>query len=100
MKIRKNDQIRVLQGRDKGRQGRVEKVLADGRKIIVTGINIFKKNRKAQSGQKGGIIELVKPLAVSKVALVCPKCGRPTRVGWQLADQKKRLCKKCRELID
>ncbi|MFH1841030.1 MAG: 50S ribosomal protein L24 [Candidatus Shapirobacteria bacterium] len=100
MKIKKNDRVKVLLGRDRGREGKVDKVLAGGKKVMVEGINMFKKNVKAREGHKGGIIDLVKPLLVSKVALVCPKCGKATRVGWQLVGQgKKRICKKCRELI-
>jgi large subunit ribosomal protein L24 len=101
MKIKKNDQVMVLLGKDKGRQGRVEQVRAGGKKVIVEGVNLFKKHLKARQGQKGGIIDLVKPLLISKVALICPKCHQPTRVGWQVnSDKKRRFCKKCQELID
>jgi large subunit ribosomal protein L24 len=100
VKIRKDDQVKVLQGRDKGRVGKVERVLRREKEVVVTGMNVVKKNVKARQGQKGGIIDIIKPLGVSKVALVCPKCGKPTRVGWQWGDGvKKRQCRKCEELI-
>lgn len=99
MNIKKNDDIIVLAGKDKGKTGKVEKVLAKQNSVIIAGINIFKKHKKDQNNS--AIIDIVKPLDASKIALVCPKCHKPTRIGFQaLANGgKSRICKKCGEAI-
>lgn len=98
LRIKKNDEIIVLSGKDKGKTGKVEKVLAKSNTVIVAGINIYKRHKKDQN--RSAIIDIVKPLAVSKVALVCPKCHKPTRIGIQLLkDGKSRICKKCGEVV-
>ena len=97
MKIKKDDKVVVLAGKDKGKQGKV--LIADpkGGKVVVEGVNVATKHQKPQGqGKEGGIIKIETPLYVSKVQLVCPKCGKGTRVGYKLADGKKvRVCKKC-----
>ena len=97
MKIKKDDKVVVLAGKDKGKQGKV--LIADpkGGKVVVEGVNVATKHQKPQGQNKeGGIIKIETPLYVSKVQLVCPKCGKGTRVGYKLADGKKvRVCKKC-----
>jgi len=101
MKLKKGDEIIVIAGKDKGRKGKIEKVFPKERKALITGINLVKKHLKPRKeGEKGGIVEIAKPLDVSKVALVCPKCGKPTRVGYLITkDSKERICKKCRQTI-
>ena len=97
MKIKKDDKVVVLAGKDKGKQGKV--LIADpkGGKVVVEGVNVATKHQKPQGQNKeGGIIKIETPIYASKVQLVCPKCGKGTRVGYQLADGKKvRVCKKC-----
>ena len=97
MKIKKDDKVVVLAGKDKGKQGKV--LIADpkGGKVVVEGVNVATKHQKPQGQNKeGGIIKIETPVYVSKVQLVCPKCGKGTRVGYKLADGKKvRVCKKC-----
>ncbi len=97
MKIKKDDKVVVLAGKDKGKQGKV--LIADpmGGKVVVEGVNVATKHQKPQGQNKeGGIIKIETPIYVSKVQLVCPKCGKGTRVGYKLADGKKvRVCKKC-----
>lgn len=103
MKIKKGDTIKVLLGKDKGRTGKVQKIFLKEKKVLVEGINIYKKHLKPQKeGQKGGIIELSRPLLLSKVILVCPACGKTTRVGYQIdkSEKKYRICKRCQGLID
>ena len=102
MKIKVNDKIRVLAGKNKGKEGKVIQVFATIGKVVVEGVNIMKKHmRPSKAGQKGQIIELAAPLAVAKVMLLCPKCNRPTRVGQKIeADVKKRVCRACKEFID
>jgi len=101
MKIIKGDQVKVLIGKDKGRSGQVVVCLPRKNKIVVKGLNMFKKHIKATQNQSGGIVEREAPLQVSKVALVCPNCKKTTRVGYQVdkSGQKYRICKKCHSII-
>lgn len=102
MKIKKNDKVYITSGKDKGKTGEVSRVLTSSNKVIVTGINLVKKAVKPSKKQAaGGIIEIAKPLPVSNVALVCPKCGKPTRIGISIAKdgKKARLCKKCQAIV-
>ena len=100
-KFKKGDTVIITIGKDKGQKGPVEKVWPKEHKLIVKGKNIYKKHTKAQGeGQKGGIIEKSRPFVFSKVALLCPKCQKKTRVGFQLnKDGKTRICKKCGQVI-
>ncbi|OGY24185.1 MAG: 50S ribosomal protein L24 [Candidatus Woykebacteria bacterium RBG_13_40_15] len=100
MKIKVGDEVVILQGKDKGRTGKVEKSFFRKEEILVSGINIFKKHSKKRGNVRGGIIDITVPLPISKVALVCPKCKLPTKVAFSLVDkQKVRVCKKCKQLI-
>ncbi|HPE67845.1 MAG TPA: 50S ribosomal protein L24 [Thermotogota bacterium] len=101
--IRKEDLVEVISGRDKGKRGRVLKVLPKESKIIVDKVNVVKRHqRPTQQERNGGIIDKDIPLDVSKTMLVCPSCDRPTRVGWKVLEngEKSRFCKKCGEMID
>ena len=97
MNIRKDDKVVVLSGKDKGKQGKVLVADPKAMKVIVEGVNVATKHQKPRKqGEEGGIIKVDTPIYVSKVQLVCPKCGKGTRVGHKLADGKKvRVCKKC-----
>lgn len=102
MKIKKQDKVIVTAGKDKGRMGIVEKVFPKEFKVLVGGINLYKKHLKPRGeGKPGGIIEIPRPISVAKIALICPKCNQPTRVGWQLTKEKEklRICKKCKNVI-
>jgi len=101
MKLKKGDEIIVIAGKDKGRKGKIERVFPKEGKVLIPRINIVKKHLKPRKeGEKGGIVEIAKPLDVSKVALVCPKCGKPTRVGYLITKgSKERICKKCHQTI-
>ncbi len=102
-KLKLNDTVKVKLGKDKGREGKIVKVFPADAKVMVEGINIYKKHVKAAMtvDKKGGIFELSRPIANSKVALVCPKCKKATRVGFKLVkDVKVRICKKCGKEID
>ncbi len=101
MKVIKGDQVKVLIGKDKGRDGQVVICLPKKNKIVVKGLNMFKKHVKASQNQSGGIIEREAPLHVSKVALICPNCKKATRVGYRIdkSGQKYRICKKCHSII-
>lgn len=101
MKLKVNDQVKVTLGKDHGKVGKVEKVLPKLNAVLVTGVNMYKKHVKAQGqNQPGGIIDLTKPLATSKVGLICPKCHKLTRVGFKRDGNKKlRVCQKCHKTI-
>ena len=97
MNIKKDDKVIVLSGKDKGKQGKVLSADPMAMKVVVEGVNVATKHQKPmKQGQDGGIIKVETPIYVSKVQLVCPKCGKGTRVGHKIADGKKvRICKKC-----
>ena len=97
MKILKGDQVKVLLGKDKNRTGEVLVSFPKAKKIIVKGLNLFKKHVKPSNGQKGGIVEKERSLLVSKVALICPSCSKAVRIGYNVDKNgvKTRICKKC-----
>jgi large subunit ribosomal protein L24 len=101
MKLKKGDQIIVTVGKDKGKKGKVEKVFPKDATVVVPGINIVKKHEKKRDEQHpGGIIEVVKPITMGKIALICPKCGQSTRVGYRIVkNTKERICRKCEQVI-
>jgi large subunit ribosomal protein L24 len=101
-KIRQNDEIIVLAGKDKGKTGKVTKVLVEDSKVFVEGVNLVKKHQKPvpQLQQAGGIIEKEAPIHVSNVAIVNPKTGKADRVGFRVEDGKKvRFFKSDNELV-
>ncbi|MBR2786669.1 MAG: 50S ribosomal protein L24 [Clostridia bacterium] len=97
LKIKKGDTVKVLSGNDKGKTAEVLEVMPKTEKILVKGINIKKKHVKPRKvGDEAGIIASEFPIHTSKVSVVCPKCGKPTRIGFELdKDNKVRVCKKC-----
>ena len=102
MRIKKNDQVVVMSGKDRGKKGRVMRVYAGEGKALVEKINYRKvAQRRTQANPKGGIIEMEGKIQMSKLKLVCPRCGKPTRVKYSiLADETKhRSCHLCNELL-
>ena len=97
MKLKKGDKVKVTAGKDRGKEGTVERVWLKTGRVTVPGINISKRHSKPRvEGQKGGIIDFVRPITVSNVALVCPSCKQVTRVGLKImAKDKVRICRKC-----
>ena len=97
MRIKKGDTVKVLSGNDKGKTGEVLEIIPKTEKIIVKGVNIRKKHVKARKqGEESGIIPVECPIHMSKVNVVCPKCGKVTKVGYRVDNDKKvRVCKKC-----
>ena len=89
-KIKKSDNVQILLGKDRGKTGLVEKVLGKDGKIVILGINTYKRHVKGQSGMEGGIIDISKPIDISNVVLVCPNCNKPTRVGIKLEGTEKK----------
>jgi large subunit ribosomal protein L24 len=99
-RVKKNDEVRVMTGREKGKSGRVLKVDQIKGRVLVEGINMVKKAvKKKKQNDRGGIIEIESPLDVSNVMIVCKKCG-PVRTGYKFENDKKvRVCKKCGEVV-
>lgn len=101
--VKKGDTVMVIAGKDKGKIGKVIRVIPAKRRVVVEGVNIVKKHmRPNPKNQQGGIIEMEAPLDSSNVMLVCTKCGRPTRIARRFLEDgtKVRACKKCGEIID
>ncbi|MBU2037255.1 50S ribosomal protein L24 [Patescibacteria group bacterium] len=101
MKIKKNDQVLIIAGKDKGKKGKVLEVLASAQKVVVENINMAKKHRRPRKqNEKGQIVQVPRPLHVSDVKLICPKCGEASRTGYKLTEAEKfRICKKCGQEI-
>ena len=97
MRIRKGDNVQVLSGNDKGKTGEVLEVIQKDDKVVVKGVNVRKKHVKARKqGDESGIIPVECAIPASKVNVVCPKCGKVTKVGYRVdGDKKVRVCKKC-----
>ncbi len=102
--IRKNDNVVVMAGKDRGKRGRVLRIVPATNRLVVEGVNIIKRHTKAnpQKNIKGGLVEREAPLHASNVQLVCPECGKPTRLGKKiLGDGRKvRVCRKCEGVVD
>lgn len=101
LKLKVGDKVKILGGKDKDREGEIEKILLKASLVVIPGINIYKKHVKGFQGQKGGIYDIPRPLPFAKVGLVCPKCQKVTRVGIRIVgDEKVRICRKCKKEID
>jgi large subunit ribosomal protein L24 len=103
-KIKTNDKVRVISGKERGREGKVLKIFRDKDSALVERLNFVKRHTKAGTGasKQGGIIEKEAPLKLSKLMLVCPKCSKTTRVGTNVLEDgdRVRYCKKCEEQLD
>ncbi|RLD93626.1 MAG: 50S ribosomal protein L24 [Aquificota bacterium] len=101
-KIKRDDLVLVIAGKDKGRRGKVLRVFPRRSRVMVEKVNVVKRHQRPTQTIQGGIIEKEAPIHLSNVMLICPKCGEPTRVGFKfLQDGRKvRSCKKCGEIID
>ncbi|AUS98135.1 50S ribosomal protein L24 [Clostridium thermosuccinogenes] len=101
--VKKGDTVYVLSGKDKGKKGKVLRVIPDKSMVIVEGVNMSTKHVKPRNAyQQGGIIHQESPINSSKVMLVCERCGKPTKIGKRILEngEKQRVCKKCNEVID
>ena len=100
-KIKRDDLVEVRKGRERGKRGKVRQLLPDEQRAIITDVNILKKHVKPGSrARQAGIIDIEVPVRLANLALVCDKCGKPTRVGFRFLDDgtKARFCKTCGEL--
>ena len=104
MKIKKGDTVEVISGDDLGSRGTVHRVMPREGRVVVSGVNIVKKHQRRTGDVRTqfGIIEREAPIAISNVALLCPRCNQPTRVGYRVAEDgsKVRVCRKCDETIE
>ena len=108
MKLIKGDNVLITAGKDKGRTGKIVKALPKEAKVLIEGINLKKKHvRPKREGEKGQVVEIPAPMDISNVKIICPKCGKATRVGYKMekdlprgeAGKKFRVCKKCGQEI-
>ena len=104
MAIRKNDNVVVTSGRDRGKRGRVLQVMPEKSRVVVEGVNFIKRHTRPnpQKNVKGGIVEREASLSAANVQIVCPECGKPTRIGRRLLDDGRRVrfCRKCNGVVD
>ncbi len=101
MKLKKGDNVKILSGKDRGKTGVVLKSFPEDDRIQIDGLNVFKKRSKPRKqGEKGQIVAVSRPLAVSKVMIICPNCKAPTRIGGRMEGNRKvRYCKKCKATL-
>ena len=98
-KFKIGDQVLITAGKDKGEKNRIEKILPRENKLVVAGVNVYKRHRKAIRNQAAGIYEVTRPISVANIAIICPKCTNPTRIGFITngkSQGKIRICKKCK----
>jgi len=107
MKVKKGDNVLIIAGKDKGRTGKITRALPKESKVLVEGINLKKKHvRPRKEGEKGQVVEIPTPMDSSNVKIVCPKCGKATRIEYKIENPltgsgkvKNRICKKCKQKI-
>jgi len=103
MKIRKNDSVIVIIGKDSGKKGKVRRVIPKKGRVLIEGINMIKRHARASgAARQAGIIEMEAPINISNVMLVCNKCSKPVRIGYSMQSdgRRARICRSCGELID
>jgi large subunit ribosomal protein L24 len=97
MKLQKGDDVKVIRGKDQGKTGKIEKVFTKTQKVLLAGVNEYKRHVKARTqNQKSEIVTITKPLPVTNVMFICPKCKKPARIGYGMEKDKKiRVCRNC-----
>jgi len=102
--IKKNDTVKVISGKERGRKGKVLRILSEKDAAFVERLNFVKRHMRAggQAGQQGGIVEKEAPISLSKLMVVCPSCSKPSRTGLKTLESgaKVRFCKRCKEHLD
>ena len=101
MKIKKGDNVQIMTGKDRGKSGKIIELDIKKNALVVEGFNVYKKHKKpTKQGEKGQVISVSRPMSIANVQVVCGSCGKPARVGYQLANGNKvRVCKKCKATI-
>jgi large subunit ribosomal protein L24 len=103
MKIRKEDNVLVITGKDKGKKGKIRFVYPRKNRVLIEGVNMIKTHSRArQQVKQAGLIEREAPIALSNIMLICTRCNKPARVGYKILDdgRKVRICRSCKEAID
>lgn len=97
-KIKKGDNVQIILGKDRGKSGSIERILKNGKKALILGLNIVKRHVKKQGQIEGGVIDLSKPINISNLMVICPSCKKTTRIGFKIEGKEKfRICKKCKK---
>ncbi|OGE64113.1 50S ribosomal protein L24 [Candidatus Daviesbacteria bacterium RIFCSPLOWO2_02_FULL_36_8] len=100
MRLKKGDKVKILIGKDRGKEGTLEYVLASKGRVFVGGANLYKRHVKKMNGMEGGIIDIPKSLNVSNVGLICPNCKKVAKIGFKIVGKEKlRICRKCKKEI-
>ncbi len=102
-RLKRDDEVMVIRGRDKGRRGKIQRMFPDKDQVLVEGLNMVKRHYKAGvQGRQAGIVEKEMPLNASKVMPICPSCDKPTRVAVKILDDgaKSRVCKRCEGMLN
>lgn len=101
MRIKKGDQVKIISGKDRGKSGKILRVLPAAKKVVVEKLNLMKRHvRPRKEGEKGQIVEVPSPIDISNVMLACSNCGKSVRVGYKIEGEKKiRFCKKCKSEV-
>lgn len=102
LKIKKNDIVQAIKGKDKGKKGKIIKIFLAEKRALVEGINMVKKHkRKTQTDQQGGVVSIEAPISIANLQLFCKQCNRPVRAGFTVLTDgtKTRICKVCKEVI-
>jgi large subunit ribosomal protein L24 len=101
MKLKKGDNVKILSGKDRGKTGIILRAMPDGERIVIDGLNVFKKrSRPKKQGEKGQTVLVPRSMPSAKVMLICTSCKEPTRVGFRIEGARKiRYCKKCKSNI-
>ena len=101
--VKKDDLVMIVAGKDKGKSGKVLRVLPEKERVLVENLNLIKRHtRPSQTNNEGGIVEKEAPIAISNVQLLCPGCSKPARTGIKVLEDgnKARFCKKCNEIVN
>lgn len=100
MNIKTGDNVRVMAGKDRGKEGKVIQAFPREEKVVVEKVNVLKKHLRGRQGQPGQRIELASPISVSRVQIVCGNCGKITRIGFTgTGKEKQRICRKCKKAL-
>jgi len=101
LKFKVEDTVKITAGKDKGREGKIEKIFPKESKVLIPGVNVYKKHVKGFQGQKGGIYDIPRPISFANIAFICPECKKETKVGFTvLGKSKTRICRKCKKGVD
>lgn len=100
MKLKTGDEVKILLGKDRGKNGKITRALVKENKVIVEGLNVYHRHLKRTPQREGGVIDISKPFNISNVGLICKSCKKVTRVGFKVEGNKKvRICRKCQEVL-